>query len=218
MTATTDNHCGSVLGSDRIAQISCEGCNSTLPGKVVSDHRYPGGKWTAGRRLQSECRFSSEYRSPRIAQNQSSRLRIHGDVRCGHRRLLKSNMLTTKNNVPISHFEISGEAPQSLPQLHSRRRPKGRVRRRYPPNGFVRLPSARSGDLVSDPFVPYCHQPESTHECEAPGSGHCQVPHKRSKLKYPAHQAAHHCLNLLQAAWDGCALLNCEKGTNSIRS
>jgi hypothetical protein len=31
--------------------------------------------------------------------------------------------------IPILQFEISGEKPQLLPQFHSRRMPKGRVRR-----------------------------------------------------------------------------------------
>jgi hypothetical protein len=44
--------CRSVLSRDCIAQISCEGCDPTLPGKMISDNSYTHWMWMAGDRLQ----------------------------------------------------------------------------------------------------------------------------------------------------------------------
>ena len=65
----------SVLVSHRIAQICREGCNSTLPGQVVPNHRYPSGS----DRLGISCnRMPALFRMPEadFAPHQGVRLRI----------------------------------------------------------------------------------------------------------------------------------------------
>jgi hypothetical protein len=105
--------CRPVFTGYRIAQIGCEGCNSTLPRKMVPDNRYADRECLAGRRSPGRGRHPSKYGKQRFAPHQGIRVRICGDAGCGHCGLLKRNMLTAMNTGPDWEIEISGETLQA---------------------------------------------------------------------------------------------------------
>src|ERR1017187_22160 len=65
---------------------------------------------------------------------------------------------------------ISGQAPESSPVLHSRRRPEGRVRYRYPPTACGICRQRKMDDPVSDPSFPFAIKRKQRVNAKLPGA------------------------------------------------